>query len=402
MKDGILTLNAGSSSLKFALFCIDIHEREPSLLIKGQIAGIGTAVRIKLWRADGEPVEGGGDVGRQAITTHQNALSWVLDWLQTQVADVKLVGVGHRVVHGGSDQRFPALVTPSLMEELEALCTLAPHHQPHNLAAIRAVMVKDKTLPQVACFDTAFHAAQPPLARRLPLPRRYQQQGIQRYGFHGLSYEYIVDALPKYSGDELPERLIVAHLGNGASLCGVKNGVSTITTMGFSTLDGVMMGTRSGAVDPGVLLHLMREENMTEAQLSDLVYNQCGLLGVSGISSDMQELLNSEDANAREAIELFCYSIVQSMGALMAVLGGVDALVFTGGIGEHAPLIRSTLCRKLGWLGLRLDEATNSHNGPLISTSGSAIEAWVIPTDEELVIARHTNHVLQQSAQYAV
>ena len=257
------------------------------------------------------------------------------------------------------DRRTPALVTPELMLELDALSPLAPHHQPHNLAAIRAVSATAPELPQVACFDTAFHATQPDVARRLPLPRALRDKGLQRYGFHGLSYEYITSAVPAYNGGDLPERLLVAHLGNGASLCAIRDGESVATSMGFSTLDGLLMGTRSGSIDPGVLLHLMREEQMDEAALSKLLYDESGLLGVSGISADMQVLLGSSEAAAAEAVDLFCYTLVRAIGSMAAALDGIDALVFTGGIGEHAAVIRSKVCERLGWLGVDFDAAAN-------------------------------------------
>lgn len=394
MNDGILVLNAGSSSLKFAVFGLHEPEHVPQLILKGQISGIGGAPCFKVWNADDEAIQQG-DGLKRTVSNHEDAIGLALDWVRQQATNVELIGVGHRVVHGGRNQRLPALVTHQLMQELEALCLLAPHHQPHNLSAIRAVQARAGDLPQIACFDTAFHADQPDVARRLSLPRCYQEQGILRYGFHGLSYEYISSSVPEYNSGELPERLIVAHLGNGASLCAMRDGVGIATTMGFSTLDGIMMGTRSGAIDPGVLLHLMREEGLGEAELTELVYNQCGLLGVSGLSSDMQTLLASDDPNAEEAIELFCYSIVQGIGSLAMVLGGVDALVFTGGIGEHASVIRDRVCEKLGWLGLKIDESANLENGPLISTFNSKLKVWVIPTNEELVIAQHSYRLLQ-------
>ena len=400
MKQGILTLNAGSSSLKFAVFALDQQGKEPLRVLRGQVAGIGSGVRIKAWDGQGQAM----DVGKApdtSVVDHRAALDWVLDWVYRHLSDIELVGVGHRVVHGGRHQHHPAPVTSALLCELEALCPLAPHHQPHNLSAIRAVAAKAEDLPQIACFDTAFHSNQPDVARRLPLPRRYHEQGIMRYGFHGLSYEFIASAVPDYNGGELPRRLVAAHLGNGASLCAIEDGMGIATSMGFSTLDGIMMGTRCGAMDPGVLLHLMHEEGLGEPELSELVYNQCGLLGVSGLSSDMQVLLGSDDPRAAEAIELFCYSLVQAMGSLVMVMQGADGLVFTGGIGEHAAAVRASVCAKLRWLGLVLDESANDNDGPLISAPESSIKVWVIPTDEELVIARHSRRLLQDTEKVA-
>ncbi len=391
MTDTLLVLNAGSSSVKFALFSLTAAQG-PRLSLRGQLAGIGGAARFTARAADEDasPPEAPGGL---RITEHADAIEHILAWLEEHVA-ARPAGIGHRVVHGGRAYSRPVRLGPRVIDELEALSPLAPHHQPHNLAAIRAVTARAPDLPQVACFDTAFHATQPAVARRLPLPRHYAERGLVRYGFHGLSYEYVVRALPAYNGGELPHKLVVAHLGNGASLCAVADGESVATTMGFSTLDGVPMGTRSGAVDPGVLLHLMREEGMGEGELTDLLYNRCGLLGVSGLTGDMAQLLASTQPEAAEAIELFCYSLARSVGSLAAALEGLDALVFTGGIGEHATEVRASVCRRLAWLGLSLDAEGNAAGGPCISVSGSAVRAWTIPTHEELMIARHTAWVL--------
>ena len=395
MDDGLLVFNAGSSSLKFALYAYTDSDDQPQLMLRGQIAGIGAGPVFSEWNRRGESPVADEYPDLSLVGSHDDAISKVLEWIQKKAVGINLIGVGHRVVHGGGKRRSPALVTPQLMQELGSLCLLAPHHQPHNLAAIRAVAAEYPALPQVACFDTAFHADQPEVARRLPLPRRYRKRGVIRYGFHGLSYEFIAGAVPAYNGGAVPRRLIVAHLGNGASLCAIEDGVAKATTMGFSTLDGVMMGTRSGSIDPGVLLHLMREEGMGEAQLTELVYNQCGLLGVSGISQDMRELLASSDPRAAEAVELYCYTLIQALGSLIGVMEGLDGIVFTGGIGEHAAEIRTSLCSKLQWIGLLLDEPANAANGSLITQPDSRVKAWVIPTDEELVIARHTGRLIQ-------
>ncbi len=392
LNDAILVLNAGSSSLKFALFeTVAAGGPEgpgPSLRLRGQIEGIGHRARFDLESAEATPLPPDSEIAR--IADHRGALAVLLDWLDDADTGVRLVAAGHRVVHGGPGGRGHAAVTPALLEELAGYAHLAPHHQPHNLAAIRALAERRPGLPQVACFDTAFHAGQPPAASRLPLPRDYWAKGLRRYGFHGLSYEYVTGALPAVSGAPLPARLAIAHLGNGASLCAVRDGRGIATTMGFSTLDGLVMGTRCGTIDPGALLYLMREEGLDEPALTDLLYNRSGLLGVSGISADMRALLASDAPAAAEAVELFCYRIVRELGSLAAALGGLDALVFTAGIGARAAEVRRRVCEGSRWLGIELDEAANDGHGPRISTATSRVSVWVLPTDEELVIARHT------------
>ena len=390
---GVLVLNAGSSSLKFAVFAIVADDRDPKLVLRGQIAGIGSSPALSARMEGGETESAEVD----EIDTHQKAIDYALNWIDARAGGTSLVGVGHRVVHGGPDRRTPARVDPDLMQALEALSRLAPHHQPHNLAAIRAVSTVAPDLPQVACFDTAFHATQPAVARRLPLPGALCDKGLQRYGFHGLSYEYITGAVPAYNDGGMPQRLLVAHLGNGASLCAIRNGESVATSMGFSTLDGLMMGTRSGSIDPGVLLHLMHEERMDEAALSDLLYNRSGLLGVSGISADMEVLLNSGEPAAAQAVDLFCYSLVREIGSMAAALGGIDALVFTGGIGEHASVVRAKVCAQLGWLGVDFDAAANMAGRSVLTKPESPARVWVIPTNEELVITRHTARLVRES-----
>lgn len=387
---GVLVLNAGSSSLKFAVFRVAADDGDPSPVLRGQLAGIGSSpVFSARWEGD-PPARRPESVGLDEVDTHRKAIDHALRWIDAHAGDMPLIGVGHRVVHGGPDRRTPALVSPGLMLRLDALSPLAPHHQPHNLAAMHAVSAVAPDLPQVACFDTAFHAGQSAVARRLPLPAALRDKGLQRYGFHGLSYEYISGAVSAYNGAAMPERLLVAHLGNGASLCAIRNGRSIATSMGFSTLDGLMMGTRSGGIDPGVLLYLMHEEHMDEAALSDLLYNRSGLLGVSGISADMQVLLNSAQPSAAEAVDLFCHTLLREIGAMAAALGGVDALVFTGGIGEHAAVVRARVCEQLGWLGVDFDAAANAAGSSVLTSPQSPARVWVIPTNEELVIARHT------------
>ena len=395
-KDGVLVLNAGSSSLKFAVFRgVPTDGEDGQILFRGQVSGIGSDPAFSA-----SPETACANLGKSIATVrdHRDAIDFALNWINRCAGDVKLLGVGHRVVHGGPDRRRPALVTPDLLRELDVLSSLAPHHQPHNLAAIRAVAAVAPDLPQVACFDTAFHATQDPLARLLPLPKSLREQGLQRYGFHGLSYEYVASAAPAFNNGCLPGRMIIAHLGNGASLCAVRDGNSVATSMGFSTLDGLLMGTRSGGIDPGALLHLMRVHGMDEAALSGLLYDESGLLGVSGISADMRVLLASRKPEAEQAVDLFVYTLMRAIGSMAAALEGVDALIFTGGIGEHAGEIRRRVCRRLGWLGIDFDPVANEAHGPLISTPGSRVSAWVIPTNEEWVIARHTLTQLAESS----
>ena len=394
-KSGLLVLNAGSSSLKFAVFGMDDDGGNAlPRLLHGQIAGIDSTPMLRASRVTPDGREQREEAKAEDIDNHQDAIAFALDWIRHQIVDVSLAGAGHRVVHGGRGRRHPALITAELLEEIDALCPLAPHHQPHNLAAIRALQAVAPQLPQVACFDTAFHAGQPEVARRLPLPACLRDKGLQRYGFHGLSYEYIVDALAARHGGAVPGRLIVAHLGNGASVCAVRDGRSVATSMGFSTLDGLLMGTRCGTLDPGVLLHLMREERMGEPELSDLLYNDSGLRGISGISADMRVLLASDDPAAADAVDSFCYTLVRTIGSMAAALEGVDALVFTGGIGEHAAQVRAQICRRLAWLGVDFDEAANAAGDAMLTSPHSRAAVWVVPTNEELVIARHTRRLV--------
>ncbi|MEX2297860.1 MAG: acetate/propionate family kinase [Dongiaceae bacterium] len=325
------------------------------------------------------------------VRDHQGAIAALLDWLAATRLDAGLAGIGHRVVHGGGEFTVPALLDAATIERLAAFAPLAPHHQPHNLAAIRALAVQRPDLRQVACFDTAFHATQPALATRLGLPREYESQGLRRYGFHGLSYDYVTGRLR--AEGKLPARLVVAHLGNGCSMCAIRDGKSIATTMGFSTLDGLAMATRSGSVDPGALIHLMRS-GMDAAAIEDLLYNRSGLLGMSGISADMKILLASDAPAAKEAVDFFCYRIVRETGSLVAALGGIDALAFTGGIGENAAAVRAAIVRDLAWLGLAIDQTANARNDAELSTANARVKCYVVPTDEELVIARHTANLL--------
>lgn len=388
MADSILVVNAGSSSVKFALF--EVSPKQSPTIMKGLISGIGTSSRIEVKDAKGNELHSPRDLG--AIKDHDAAFEALLNLISDR--EENLVGAGHRVVHGGSDFTAPVRLDPSILDALQALSPMAPHHQPHNISAIKALSERHPGLPQVACFDTAFHASQPAETQELGLPREYADRGIRRYGFHGLSYESVLASLPEISGKPLPSRLVIAHLGNGASMCAVKDGKCIATTMGFSTLDGIPMGTRSGAMDPGVLLHLMREDGAGLNELEDLLYNRSGLLGVSGISSDMKVLLDSEQIEAKEAVSFYCYRISRELGSLAAALGGLDALIFTGGIGENAAPVRARVLQLSEWLGLQLDEMTNTRGNVCISTPESATEAWVVSTDEELTIASHTRRTL--------
>ena len=392
MAADILCLNAGSSSLKFALFALGPDDRL-DLVLKGEVAGIGTTPSFLATDAAGR------ELGRRtwpqgAALGHEAFLSEILDWLESHRGTGRLAAAGHRVVHGGTAFRAPILVDARVLAELERLVPLAPLHQPHNLAAIRALAALRPALPQVACFDTAFHHSLAPLAARFALPREWEAAGVRRYGFHGLSYEYIASVLPQVAPEIAGGRVVVAHLGNGASLCALRAGRSIDTTMGFTALDGLPMGTRCGALDPGVVLYLLQQGGLDAAAVADLLYHRCGLLGVSGISSDMRTLLASPDPRAAEAIALFVFRIVRELGALAASLGGLDGLVFTAGIGERAAPIRARVCEGAAWLGIALDPVANQAGGPRITRPQSRVSAWVIPTDEDRMIARHTRDVV--------
>jgi len=390
MPAAVLVLNAGSSSLKFSVYG---SGAEPSLRFAGNLEELQGQARFRAQDAQGGQIDAHA-WPEAAPPGHAGAIAFLLDWLPPRLQDDRLCGVGHRVVHGGADYAAPVRVTPPILAALERLVPLAPLHQPHNLLPIRILAARLPDLPQVACFDTAFHRTQPPVAQAFALPRELSEAGIRRYGFHGLSYEYIASVLPQYDTRAAAGRTIVLHLGNGASMCALRAGKSVATTMGFTAVDGLPMGTRSGSLDPGVLLYLLDERGMDARAIETLIYKRSGLLGVSGLSSDMRELLQSDAAPAREAIDLFCYRIGRELGSLSAALGGLDAMVFTAGIGENAAPIRERVCRDAAWLGVSLDAAANLQHGPRISAAPSPVTAWVIATDEERMIARHTRDLL--------
>jgi acetate kinase len=395
MTDAILALNAGSSSIKFSLFVTTNGISSLSLLYQGEVEGIGSDPHFLVHNTTGQRlVDKRLKAGAAGVLTHKEALGVLLDWIERNETGLTLIVVGHRVVHGGTYFSAPVLVDSSVINQLESLVPLAPLHQPHNLAAIRFIASIKPDIPQVACFDTAFHRTQPLVAQAFALPRDVTDQGIKRYGFHGLSYEYIASVLPDYVGVRAERRVVVAHLGNGASMCALQGRKSLATTMGFTALDGLPMGTRCGTTDPGVILYLLSELHMDVTSITDLLYHRSGLLGVSGLSSDMRELLASDSPLAAEAIDLFVYHIRRELGSLVAALGGLDVLVFTAGIGEHAPSIRARVCQDAQWLGVQLDERANLSGGPKISTDDSAVSVWVIPTDEDLMIARHSSNVI--------
>jgi acetate kinase len=397
MTDAILALNAGSSSIKFSLFDTTNGISSHSLLYQGAVDGIGGNPHFLVQDTTGQRLVD--EQFKTKATTqpgHKEALGVLLDWVERQETGLTLMAVGHRVVHGGTLFLAPVLVDSQVINQLESLVPLAPLHQPHNLAAIRSIATINPNVPQVACFDTAFHRTQPPTAQAFALPRDLTDQGIKRYGFHGLSYEYIASVLPDYVDYRADGRVIVAHLGNGASMCALQGRKSLATTMSFTALDGLPMGTRCGSIDPGVILYLLSELHMDAPGITDLLYHRSGLLGVSGQSSDMRELLTSNSPRAAEAIDLFVYHIQRELGSLAAALGGLDVLVFTAGIGEHAAPIRARVCQDLQWLGVQFDETANRSGGPKISSDSSAVSVWVIPTDEDLMIARHTSNVIHR------
>jgi acetate kinase len=390
----VLIINAGSSSIKFAVWPADGTQGVP--VLRGQISGIGHVPHFEARAAAGDTLADAdweaGDGTRAAL------LRRLTDWIGAHTAGAKLVAAGHRVVHGGTRFAAPVVVDQAVMRELQRLVPLAPLHQPHNLAAIRSLADAHPRLPQVACFDTGFHSGHADAASRFALPRALHETGVRRYGFHGLSYEYIGRALSACAPDLAGGRVVVAHLGSGASLCAMRNGVSVDTTMSFTALDGLPMGTRCGSIDAAVLLFLMAQ-GMSREGLEDLLYNKSGLLGVSGgISNDMRDLLASDRMEAGQAVDLFVYRVVREIAAMAACIGGLDGLVFTAGIGERSPVIRERICRGCAWLGVDVDAAANQHGEGRITTPASRVAAWVIPTNEEQMIALHTVETLGTAA----
>ena len=384
----ILVVNAGSSSLKFSLFRLDAADAL-QLAVRGQIDGIGTMPRLKAKDDVGKTLVER-DLAVADAREVKDAIVLAGAWLREQFPGEQLLAVGHRVVHGGAEYSHPVLVDQAVFDALEQLIPLAPLHEPHNLAAIRALRETQPQLPQIACFDTAFHRTHPQLADLYALPWKYYEAGVRRYGFHGLSYEYIAATLPQAAPEIAGGRVIVAHLGSGASLCALHASKSVDSTMGFSVLDGIPMGTRPGAIDPGVLLYLVGQRGMTPAALEKLLYKESGMLGLSGVSNDMRLLLESPEPRARLAIDYFVHYVAKEIGALAAVLGGLDGLVFTAGVGENSPEIRARILQACAWLGVTLDPGANQRGDSRISSAESAVSAWVIPTNEELMIARHT------------
>ncbi|MGB0723465.1 MAG: acetate/propionate family kinase [Gammaproteobacteria bacterium] len=394
----ILTLNAGSSSIKFALY--RMSGAELALDAGGQVEGIGTRPHFIARSADGallcegfrEPTPRRG---------HARAFEQIWSWLSEHAGSSAILAVGHRVVQGGPEHTQPVLIDGALMKTLAGLVPLMPLHLPNNIALIQAVTDQLPDLPQVACFDTAFHQGRAPVTERFALPHALFERGVRRYGFHGLSYEFIVQRLRALSPDAAAGRVVVAHLGSGCSMTAIRDGRCVDTSMSFSALDGLPMGTRCGALDPGVLLYLMREDGMGAAELEDLLYKRSGLLGMSGVSNDLRALHASDDPRAAEAIEYFVYRVGQFLGSLAASLGGIDTLVFTAGVGENDAELRARICADAAWLGLDLDASANSaQQGGVrrITRDDSAVTGWVIPTDEELMIARHTRDVVSMES----
>lgn len=392
MAEYSLVLNAGSSSLKFSVYRIPETQRSWRLETRGQIEGIGTSPRFSAREANGAILAE--NALESWVSDGRAALDWLSSWLRSRYGGARLLSVGHRVVHGGSRYARPTVVTRRVLAELYELIPLAPLHQPHNLAAIEAILERMPDVPQVACFDTSFHQGHSAVARLIPLPKEICKSELQRYGFHGISYEYIASVLPEVAPEIAKSRVIVAHLGSGASLCALKGGKSVDSSMSFTTLDGLCMGTRPGGLDPGVVLYLFQTLRLSVKEVESILYNKSGLLGISAISNDMRELLARKEPEARLAVDYFVYRAAKEIGALAAVLDGVDGLVFTAGIGENSVEIRRRICEASGWLGMELDAAANTSHGPRISTPRSKVSIWVIPTDEELMIARHTGFLL--------
>jgi acetate kinase len=397
MNDYLLVLNAGSSSLKFCVY------RRPAgdwrLIARGQIESIGAVPRMVVKDSEAQTLVDRTLDGE--VRENRDALEVLARWLRSTYGGARVLGVGHRVVHGGSKYSSPTVITPQVLAELYRLAPLAPLHQPHNLAAIEAVAKRLPDVPQVACFDTGFHRTLPPVAQLVPLPRELCNGAVQRYGFHGTSYEFVVSRLTQLAPEIAGRRVIAAHLGSGASLCALKDGKSLDCTFGFTALDGLCMGTRPGSLDPGVVLYLFQNLGLDAKVVEAILYKKSGLLGISGISSDMRDLLVSADPRARLAVDYFVYRVAKEIGAMVAVLGGIDGLVFTAGIGENSPEIRQRICEASAWAGIQLDANANAHSAPRISSRKSRVPVWVVPTNEELMIARHTGALLGLLAAHA-
>lgn len=388
MSDIIPVLNGGSSSLKFSIFEIG-EGQNLALRLTGQIEGLGRSPRFVARNETGELLEE--RHWKDADSIDRDFLfGFLVGWATGQISGASVRAVGHRVVHGGLEHDTHVVIDDNVVESLERLCPLAPLHLPYNLNYIKTARAMNPKIPQIACFDTAFHRNHSKMADLFALPRAYYDEGIRRYGFHGMSYEYMARILPEVAPEIAAGRVIVGHLGNGVSLCALDDGRSVDSTMSFTALDGLVMGTRPGALDAGVVLHLIREKNMSADEVEKLLYQQCGLLGLSGISNDMRDLETSDDPSAREAIDYFVYRANQGLGAMAAALGGIDGIILTAGIGENSPNIRAQICRAARWLGVELDEAANEAGGPRISTAESPVSVWVIPTDEEKMVALHT------------
>jgi acetate kinase len=392
MSNAILVINAGSSSIKFSVFLE--HGESLELFLGGQLEELYNTPRFKAKDAAGAVV-GEKQWGQGQSLGHDGAIAYLADFLREHLVEHRLAAVGHRIVHGGIDYAAPVRLTAEIVGHLEQLIPLAPLHQPHNLTPIRLLLAHRPELPQVACFDTAFHCSQPAVAQAFALPSEITGRGVRRYGFHGLSYEYIASVLPEYDPSVALGRVVVLHLGNGASMCAIQGGKSMASTMAFTALDGLPMGTRCGSLDPGVILYMMDALKMDTRAIEKLLYQQSGLLGVSGLSSDMRTLVDSPDPKAKFAVELFVYRVSRELGSLAASMGGLDALVFTAGIGEHSAPIREKICKAAAWFGLVLDSVANVTGAPCISKAESRIPVWVIPANEELMIARHTRRILR-------
>ncbi len=395
MTDGILVINAGSSSIKFTMYMAE-GDADPKVGSKGQVEGIGTKPHFIAKGVDKKVLAE--KYWDDPKASHTQLLKHLIDWVTAYHSDVTLKAAGHRVVHGGTNFSAPTVVDGAVIAELERLIPLAPLHNPHNITPIKALKEEYPDLPQVACFDTAFHRTMPKVAQTYAIPRDLTEEGIVRYGFHGSSFEYVAQALKKLAPEIADGRVAIAHLGSGASMCGIAGGKSQITTMGLTPLDGLVMGTRPGRIDPGVLLHLMQQKGLSVSELDTLLNKKSGILGVSGLSNDFRDIEFSTDPKAMEAMDLVIYRIIQETGSIAAAIGGLDGIVFTAGVGEHSPIIRARVCQSMAWLGIELDEEANEKNALVITKPSSKIKVMVVPTDEELMIAKHTRRALNGAA----